>query len=319
MAEKPSNEAPPQVLEYLRSQNTLTLATATTSGLPHAATMVYVGEGITLYFCTRPDTTTARNIAENPSVAFTIDEYSPDWSKTKGIQGTGECQVLLNSADIKRVVGLFRQRFSFLSEASTANVSCYRIVPVELKFIDNEAAGAGRPQSLAMEYRRSLVYSVFKGLPRHEVETLAARLETVHVEAGGTIVRQGAPADKFFIIVDGEVDVLREESPGQAAKKVASLKPGQFFGEMALLTGEKRAATVVAATDVDLFTLDKTGFHDVMVGNPAIAVDISTILSERRAALEQAEGDLTARFQPTASRGELKERILDRIRGYFGL
>src|SRR6266508_1752419 len=116
MAEKPPSEAPPHVLEYLRSQNTLTLATATSAGLPHAATMVYVADGITLYVCTRPDGTTAHNIEQNPTVAFTIDEYSPDWSKTKGIQGGGECQVLLNPADIKRAVGLFRQRFSFLSE-----------------------------------------------------------------------------------------------------------------------------------------------------------------------------------------------------------
>ena len=63
----------------------------------------------------------------------------------------------------------------------------------------------------------------------------------------------------------------------------------------------------------------KTGFHDIIAGNPAIAVDISTTLSERRQALNQAEGDLTARYQPTASRGELKEKILDRIRSYFGL
>jgi hypothetical protein len=55
------------------------------------------------------------------------------------------------------------------------------------------------------------------------------------------------------------------------------------------------------------------------VANPAIAVDISTILAERREALHQAEGDLTARYDPAASSGELKERILDRIRSYFGI
>jgi CRP-like cAMP-binding protein len=281
MADKPASEAPPHVLEYMRSQNTLTLATATSSGLPHAATMVYVADGMALYFFTRPDTTTARNIAENPTVAFTIDEYSPDWSKTKGIQGGGECQVLLNPADIKRVVALFRQRFSFLSEASTANVSCYRIAPAELQYIDNEAAGTGGPQSLAMEYRRSLVYSVFKGLPRHEVETLAARLETVHVEAGGTIVRQGAPADKFFIIVDGEVDVLREESPGKGAKKVASLKRGQFFGEMAILRDSPRTATVQAVTATTLLTMDRDVFRGLVAQSLATTEDFDRVIRQR--------------------------------------
>ena len=281
MAEKTPTEAPANVIEYLRSQNTLTLATATASGLPHAATMVYVADGITLYFCTRPDTTTARNIAENPTVAFTIDEYSPDWSKTKGIQGGGECQVMLSPADIKRVVGLFKQRFSFLSEATTANVSFYRIAAAELHYIDNERAGAGRPQSLAMDYRRSLVYSVFKGLPRHEVETLAARLETVHVDAGGTIVRQGAPADKFFIIVDGEVDVLREEAPGKGAKKVASLKRGQFFGEMAILRDSPRTATVQAVTPTTLLTMDRDVFRGLVAQSLATTEDFDRVIRQR--------------------------------------
>jgi uncharacterized protein YhbP (UPF0306 family) len=281
MAEKPPSEAPPQVLEYLRSQNTLTLATASTSGLPHAATMVYVADGITLYFCTRPDSTTAKNIDQNPSVAFTVDEYSPDWSKTKGIQGGGECQVILSPAEIKRVVGLFRQRFSALSETSTANVSFYRIAPAELQFIDNEGAGAGRPPSLGMEYRRSLVYSVFRGLPKHEVETLAARLETVHVEAGGVIVRQGAPADKFFIIVDGEVDVLREESPGQAPKKVASLKQGQFFGEMAILRDSPRTATVQAVTPTTLLTMDRDMFRGLVAQSLATTEDFDRVIRQR--------------------------------------
>jgi len=76
---------------------------------------------------------------------------------------------------------------------------------------------------------------------------------------------------------------------------------------------------VVAVTDVDLFTIDKAAFHDVVAANPAIAVDISTILAERKEALDQAAGDVTARFQVGASSAELKARILDKIRSYFGI
>jgi len=281
MAEKTSGDAPPHVLEYLRSQNTLTLATATPSGLPHAATMVYVADGITLYFCTRPDGTTARNIEQNPDVAFTIDEYTADWSKTKGIQGGGECQMLLSPADIKRVAALFRDRFPFLSDAGMANVSVYRIVPAELQFIDNETAGAGRPQSLVMDYRRSLVYSVFKTLPRHEVETLAAKLETAQFEAGATIVRQGAPADKFFIIVDGEVEVWREEAGGKPSQKVATLKRGQFFGEMAILRDSPRTATVKAAVPTTLLTMDRDVFRKLVAQSLATTEDFDRVIRQR--------------------------------------
>lgn len=285
MVDKATSETPPHVLEYLRSQNTLTLATATPSGLPHAATMVYVAEGITLYFCTRPDGMTARNIGQNPTVAFTIDEYSPDWSKTKGIQGSGECQVLLNAASIKRAVELFRQRFSFLPDASTANVSFYRIVPAELQYIDNAAGGGEGLHGLGMQYRRSLVYSVFRDLPQQQVETLAATLETVHVEAGATIVRQGAPADKFFIIVDGEVEVVREAA-GVPPKKLASLKGGQFFGEMAILRESSRTATVRAITPTTLLTMDRSVFRGLVAQSLATTQDFDRVIRQRFADLD---------------------------------
>ena len=84
----PSLDVPSDVLDYLQSHNTLTLATASPTGLPHAATEMYVNDGLILYFCTDPETTTARQIEQNPAVSFTIDDYNPDWSKTKGIQGS---------------------------------------------------------------------------------------------------------------------------------------------------------------------------------------------------------------------------------------
>ena len=158
---------------------------------------------------------------------------------------------------------------------------------------------------------------LFRPLSDEELRTAARRCRALHYAAGERIIDEGAPGDSFFVVDRGEVEVSKEL--GGVRRTLARLMEGQFFGEMALLTGERRAATVMAATDVDLFTLDKTGFHDIIAANPAIAVDISTILSERREALNQAAGDLTAPFQPTASRGELKARILDRMRGYFGL
>jgi uncharacterized protein YhbP (UPF0306 family) len=286
MAEE-KEHAPPHVLEYLRSGATLTLATATRGGVPHAATMVYVSEGITLYFCTRPESTTARNVAQNPAVAFTVDEYSANWSETRGVQGSGECQVLLNAADIKRVVGLFRERFSFLSETSTANVSVYRIVPSELRFIEG-AAGTGAA-TLGMEYRRSMVYSVFRELPRQDVEAVAGKLETIQVDAGTTVVRQGGPADKFFIIVEGEVEVVREAQPGSGdAHTLATLSAGQFFGEVAILHDGPRTATVRAKTRTTLLTMDRDVFRSLVAQSLATTQDFDRVIRQRLAEVAAA-------------------------------
>ena len=287
MAEDP--QAPPHVLDYLRAEATVTLATATRTGVPHAATMVYVADGITLYFCTRPDSTTARNVAQNPSVAFTVDQYSADWAQTRGVQGSGECHVLLNAAEIKRVVGLFRSRFSFLSpETTTANLSVYRIVPSELRFIDGAAAGQSGA-TLGMQYQRSMVYSVFRDLPRQEVEAVAGKLETVQVDAGTTVVRQGGPADKFFIIVDGEVEVVREAmQAGEGDRTLATLSPGQFFGEVAILHDGPRTATVRAKTRTTLLTMDRDVFRGLVAQSLATTQDFDRVIRQRLAEVAAA-------------------------------
>lgn len=288
MSDDPRGNAPSHVLEYLRAEATLTLATATRAGVPHAATMVYVADGITLYFCTRPESTTARNVAQNPAVSFTVDQYAADWSQTRGVQGSGECQVLLSSADIARVVGLFRARYPFLSETGTANLSVYRIVPSELKFIDGAATGQSGA-TLGMEYKHSLAYSVFRDLPRQEVEAVAGKLETIQVEAGATVVRQGAPADKFFIIVDGEVEVVREAAPGKGGGvTLATLGRGQFFGEMAILNEGPRTATVRARVPTTLLTMDRDVFRGLVAQSLATTQDFDRVIRQRLAEVAAA-------------------------------
>ena len=104
-------ELPGPVLEYLSAQNTLTLATASPTGTPHAATFLYVNEGPSLYFWSKSSTVSSRHIEQNPLVAFTIDEYTDDLSQTRGVQGIGECSVLLSGEQIARVADLFGQKF----------------------------------------------------------------------------------------------------------------------------------------------------------------------------------------------------------------
>jgi len=226
-------EAPPQVLEYLHEHKTVTLATTSPSGMPHAATMVYATDGLTLYFSTKPESRTARNVAQNPRVAFTIDEYYPDWSQTKGIQGAAECLPLLAAEEIRRAAQLFREKFFALADpvddlSFFHQLSFFRIIPSEIEFIANAGALGATGQALGMDYHRSLVYSVFHNLPRQDVAMVSGQLHTVAFDAGEIIVRQGTPADKFFIIVDGEVTVLRDE--GERSVPVATLRRGQFFG-----------------------------------------------------------------------------------------
>ena len=273
-------EVSPEVLDYLHGQNVVTLATASPAGLPHASILLYVNDGIALYFSTRPNTETAQHIAANPAVSFAIYEYNPDWSKLRGLQGSGECHSLLAADEITHVVTLFRQKYSFLSNLSASNLSFFRVTTTSLQYINNQKREPGKAgRTFGVDYQRSMVYNIFRDLPRRELETIAAKLSGVHVEAGEVIVRQGAPADKFFIIADGEVEVIRED--GGEAKAVARLEQGQFFGEMAILRDTPRTATVRATKPTTLLAMDRDVFRNLVAQSLGTTSDFDQIIQQR--------------------------------------
>jgi nitroimidazol reductase NimA-like FMN-containing flavoprotein (pyridoxamine 5'-phosphate oxidase superfamily) len=279
-SEQAAVEVAPHVLDYLRDHATLTLATASPTGVPRATTLTYANDGLTLYVWTRPDTTTARHIQQNPVVSFAIDDYASDWRETKGIQGTGECRVVLDADEIAHAVGLLAEKFQSLSPESPANVSFFRITPTELDFIDSARAdGADADQTLEIEYARDVVYSVFRELPAGNVATIASKLQTMEVDAGEVIVRQGAPADKFFIIVDGEAEVLRE-GDGEA-ETLNTLGRGDFFGEIAILRDLPRTATVRAVTPVTLLAMERDAFRALVAESLGTTDQFDRVIRDR--------------------------------------
>jgi uncharacterized protein YhbP (UPF0306 family) len=286
-AEQTAAEVPRQVVEYLQKNHTLTLATASPAGIPRASTFLYVSDGGTLYFWSRPTTITARQIDQNPVVSFTIDDYSEDLSQTRGIQGTGECSVLLSGERIAHVADLFGQKFPALAPGSTMSISFFRITPTELQFIDNtQTSPQGRGDTFGADFHRDRSFSVITDLPTRSADSIVASLQRREARAGDTIVRQGGPADKFFIIVDGEAEVVRDEDGEQ--RLVASLGPGQLFGEVAIMRDQPRGATVRATTDVKMLTLERDTFRDLIAQAMEIAPDFDRII---RARLEGQSSD----------------------------
>ena len=135
---------------------------------------------------------------QNPVVSFAIDEYAQDLRQTRGVQGSGECAVVLNGETIAKVADLFGQKFPSLSPGNTMSISFFRIVPTELQFIDNtEAGGKSEDGTFGADFRRERAYSVFSDLPTQRIDSVAGELQTVEVEKGEIVVRQGGPADKF--------------------------------------------------------------------------------------------------------------------------
>jgi small-conductance mechanosensitive channel len=166
-------------------------------------------------------------------------------------------------------------------------------------------------EDFPLESRLALVASVdlFGVLGAEEREHLARSMVPRRFGAGERIIEEGAPGQTFYLVADGTVAVATKRGV-----EVTRLSRGQYFGEMSLLTGEPRSATVVAVDDAVLLELDRPGFGALFVDQPGLATQFSTILAERRLQLQA----LANASQPSSDHPEAN-RILVRLRQIFGL
>jgi small-conductance mechanosensitive channel/CRP-like cAMP-binding protein len=158
---------------------------------------------------------------------------------------------------------------------------------------------------------------LFASLDENERHKMAERLVHAPFAKGGVITRQGAVAHWLYIIVNGEADVFWE-TPGGERKLLTHLPKGNVFGEMGLMTGAPRAATVVASTDIECYRLDKTGFEDIIRARPELAESMSHILAQRLQQIDELQ-DEYRKQQSDSERAAHRAAIVQRIRDFFGL
>jgi len=146
---------------------------------------------------------------------------------------------------------------------------------------------------------------LFAHVPPSEQEMLAEHLIYAPFAAGDIITRQGAVAHWLYLIVQGEAQVLVDGPAGRLP--IATLRDGAFFGEMGMLTGAARSATVIASTAVECYRLDKEGFAQVLKVRPEIVKEITSVVEARTA----ERGVLLARAgQAVPNQGDLLGKIL---------
>jgi small-conductance mechanosensitive channel/CRP-like cAMP-binding protein len=158
---------------------------------------------------------------------------------------------------------------------------------------------------------------LFQSLNEHEQRLLAERLQPAPFTKGEAMMRQGTEAHRLYIITSGSARVHISTEDG-ASKDIATLKAGDFFGEMGLLTGEMRTATVTALEDSECYRLDKDSFYDIMQNRPEIAEYISHVLARRRMEYEAARDGLDAEAR-NKKMGRAQLAIFARISEFFGL
>jgi alkyl hydroperoxide reductase subunit AhpC len=122
---------------------------------------------------------------------------------------------------------------------------------------------------------------VFPDLAGPELESLAEEAETVSFAPGETIIAEGDAANRFYVIVRGEVAISRRSSEGNEIA-LATLGPGQFFGEVGILAETRRTATVTAVGEVELLALSWQEFQEAVEDSRAER-DFGEIVQERLA------------------------------------
>lgn len=155
-----------------------------------------------------------------------------------------------------------------------------------------------------------------QALGPEELQRVTGALRAHPYQAGKIIVHQGEEGDSFFIIASGRVEVLVRDQYGEE-RSVATLGRGDCFGEMSLLTGAKRLATVRAAEDTEVLVLGKEEFRPALVANPGVVERLSEILSKRKA--ETAAELARRQGQPSPIQPDMAHQLLGKIKGFFGL
>ena len=117
---------------------------------------------------------------------------------------------------------------------------------------------------------------LFAQCAKKDLREIARVAEEVEAEAGEVVIREGEPGHEFFVVVDGRLDVAR-----QRKGKVASVGPGDFVGEMALLSNKPRNATVTAATPTRLLRIADRDFAALIERIPLLWLKIAGALADR--------------------------------------
>jgi len=116
---------------------------------------------------------------------------------------------------------------------------------------------------------------LFAGLDDRELGQIAASLKERRFQAGDTMTEEGAGGAGFFIVEDGEADVSVDGQPrGQ-------IGPGDYFGEIALLTGSDRTATITAKSDMVCWGMTPWDFRPLVESNSTIAWKLLTAMAEK--------------------------------------
>lgn len=193
-------------------------------------------------------------------------------------------------------------------------------IPAAQLFVSNEDGPRleRKQQQLRAKVRAGLSQvELFKNLAEDELEELTDSVKVAPFVAGEVVTRQGAKANWFYVLTQGHVEIRIATANG-SSNRVNTLSAPDFFGEMAVVAGTPREATVVAIDDIECLRVDRAAFRQLLERRPEVAQEVAQTLAERRVALEAAREHMDAEARSRRMEGE-RHRILGAVQQFLGL
>lgn len=157
--------------------------------------------------------------------------------------------------------------------------------------------------SRVIDPQQLLVSPFFRELCEDDdLALLASGAERVTMPAGYVLMSAGDFGSAMFVLVDGRVRVSVEDEGHHRSKEVAHLGRGDLVGEMALMTGDRRRATVTTETDVTALRISKTAFEALLAQSASVSARLEGLLARRTAELDKVVAELAAEPQSLAER-----------------
>lgn len=191
-------------------------------------------------------------------------------------------------------------------------------IPFPIRTVQVERPARNRQEEVQSAARLILRQQpLFKSFSDDQLDALLPRGQMMRFGRGETLIQQGANGDSMFILVKGEANVVLNRNGFDT--HVASLQSGDCFGEMSLLTGEKRSASVIANSDCEVVEIGKPILAHSLRENPELLAKLSALLAERQL---KNDGIIAAQTETSiirAKQSEYQTTFIDRLRVFFEL
>src|SRR2546425_1924796 len=182
--------------------------------------------------------------------------------------------------------------------------------PTRTLHVERKSTATGVPKDGQSLIDRLLAVEIFAPLSAEETEKLAAASASHVFAPGEMVIRAGDQGSSMFVVHNGRVQVQVTENG--KPRNVAVLNEGDFFGEMALFTGEPRTANVIALEETEVLEIGHAAMKPLFETNPSLAESISWTIAERQADLAKGSASTQPSIQETAG-------LLSSIKRFFGL